>query len=279
MTPGLFSWQRAVLASCLPLPVQLTGLRVALDSQQVTGEGVVVNADAVADDLGCSTRTVWRHVGVLTEAEWMIQTSKPTYGGKKSGGRRARYRLVIPSKSCDTPRCGKSHDPIESCAISPLDVAGDNTSRVPNRPESCATTTPDVGTLSTSVGTTTAAAAAVSPDQLPGPVAILASKMSQHTPLRGLRWDISPDKIARIADCLDKVGDTVLVDYAITTLRHPVPTYATAFLEGWEVRANATSHLSLVKTQRFCTENRDHATTQLTAAGICRSCAAEAIAR
>lgn len=70
---------------------------------------------------------------------------------------------------------------------------------------------------------------------LPGPVAVLRSRMSQHTALAGLRWDtLDADQLERIGALIDRHGDHVLVEWATRTCRTPPPVFASAFLGTWE---------------------------------------------
>lgn len=258
MTPSLFAWQRAVIATRMPENLRLTALRICLDSSETSGREVVINDSAVADDLGCSVRTVWRRVQSLIEQGWLVQTAKPTYGGAESKGRRARYQLLIPNVSpakdeqtmADDTHTVACQDPEEvgkrvtksPANTSPV-MSHDYPSRLPNQPQSSANTTPDRGTVLASDGSSTAAAAGdVS-------IEILASRLRQTTALAGLRTDkLKPAQAERIVQLIEQHGDQRLVDQALLGLRRDNPPLTIqAFLTSWENMPVAGQHLALVK--------------------------------
>ena len=132
--------------------------------------------------------------------------------------------------------------------------------------------------IQTGTTNTNAAAAAreadLDPIEASGPIAILASKIAQHPQLRALRWDtLGPDRTARIEALISTHGDQPLVDCAITTLRHPAPVFAQAFLASWEAMPSPGRRLAVVRTpKRRCPH---HTYLDLDEAGICRACASE----
>lgn len=71
--------------------------------------------------------------------------------------------------------------------------------------------------------------------ELPGPVAVLRSRMAAHTALAGLRWETLDDgQLARIEVLIERHGDAVLVEWATRTCRTPPPVFASAFIGTWE---------------------------------------------
>lgn len=252
---SLFAWQRAVLASDLPAKVQVTGLRVGLDSTQSSGRDVVVNDAAVAADLSCSRRTVWRHVRVLLDGGWMAQTTKPTYGGRSEGGRRARYCLLVPGESSDASRgessgdsgesraighgglahdSGKSSDAHERGTVQRLSESSDKTGTVVCHDER------GIGTLS-AFGSSSSSSCSAS-------VEILASKLRRYTVLAGLRTDLlKPAQASELEHLIDLHGDQRLVDQALRTVRRDDPPQTIqAFLAGWRVMPPAGRVLAAV---------------------------------
>lgn len=291
----LFAWQRAVIAAHqLTDAVRLTALRIALDSTSVSGRDVVVNVAQVAGDVGCSERTVWRRVQSLLDAGWMIQTTKPTYGGKDGRGRRARYQLRTPSgpnpvvchdQSGDDTRLSKSSakhsegvsdDPPKSSDITAPNLAHDYPSRVPNQPKSSDTTTAPDGTLLPSCGSSNAAAAAREATEttngLPPAVEILRGKL--HARNLTVRWDkLTGEQLADIERLVDLHGDAPLLKAALNSYRpDSPPQFAQAWLGTWNaLPAPGASHLTLVRPQLCDT----HGVT-LSPGGTCTSCAADA---
>lgn len=253
---SLFAWQRAVLASDLGAKVSVTALRIGLDSTQATGRDVVVNDAAVAADLSCSPRTVWRHVRVLIDNGWLAQTSKPTYGGPAAGGRRARYCLLVPGESSDTPSEESADDRAESYATEHGNVANDS-------PESPDTPAPgdvtrqaessdktaevvchderEIGTLSAFGSSSNSSCSSVT-------VEILASKLRRYTALAGLRTDkLKPATAAELEQLIDTHGDQRLIDHVLRTLRRDDPPQTIqAFLPGWRVMPKPGQRLAAV---------------------------------
>jgi hypothetical protein len=302
----LFTWQRALIAAQeLPMELRMTGLRIALDSAAASGAEVVVNDVAVAGDVGCSPRTVWRRVQQLLDAGWLIQTSKPTHRGRDQVGRRAGYRLTTPHSdaaarptSSDTASRDVADDTRPSCANVPLNLSDETresyvTRRraVANDPaessdtptlKSFATTTPGDGTHSSRDITTAAAAGARSPhpptdptEQLPLPVAILASKLNaSHPRLLGLRWDtLGADRASELEALIDIHGDQRLIDVALSSLRDPAPVAAQAFLATWRAMPEPGQRLKVVRERRFCTT---HPGIEINSRGDCPACIVDA---
>jgi hypothetical protein len=116
----------------------------------------------------------------------------------------------------------------------------------------------------------TAAAAAEcaadpAPGDLPPAVAILASKLAQHTPLRGLRWDqLRAEHLTTLEELLTTHGDQPLVDHAIATCRHPAPTLAQAFIKGWEAipHPGSSRHLAAIRDDPPCPTHGPPGTTR-----------------
>lgn len=120
-----------------------------------------------------------------------------------------------------------------------------------------------------------AAATYAAAAELPGPIAVLCSKLRAHTALRGLRSDtLKPDQQAELVALIDLHGDQPLVDVALNTLRHPAPTHASAFLGTWRSLPAPGQRLHVVRPQHCPV----HSTT-LTPSGACSSCAADQIAK
>ncbi|MDN4174710.1 hypothetical protein QWY28_17245 [Nocardioides sp. SOB77] len=117
-------------------------------------------------------------------------------------------------------------------------------------------------------------AAAAADDALPGPLAILRSKLQAHTPLRGLRFDaLTPDQADRLTALVALHGDEALVRVAVDTCRNPAPTYVAAFLGTWEALPAPGQVLHVVRpSDRTCPT---HSLT-LSPAGICNACAIDA---
>lgn len=141
----LFTFQRAVAASDLPDAVKVLAMRVALDGRGTTGTGVCVNADGLAEALGCSTRTIWKRLEPLVES-WLVQTAKPTRGTSGRPGRRARYRLRVPESCAAVER--------EPCTRTPDVVCNDEILRVQDPASSRAALPREPRTVTTSVGAT-----------------------------------------------------------------------------------------------------------------------------
>ncbi|HTW17045.1 MAG TPA: hypothetical protein VMF51_18085 [Nocardioides sp.] len=305
---NLFDWQRAVLVADMTEDLRWWALRVSLDSDGASGLNVVINEQALASDRAVSTRTVWRRLESLVEAGWIAQVVKPTRPGRDGQrGRRARYRLFLPGQlteessdtapldlsddhpgSPDTDTGGSVTRSPESSDTRPLAVANDlprpsdtvPPGSVTRSPESSDTPRGQVASTQTRTTTTAAAAAAIAVDQEPqtvasGPVAILASKVNQHAPLRGLRWDsLGAEKTARIEALIELHGDDALVDHAVLTCRATPPVFAQAFLAGWEAMPPPGRRLAVVRTKAaMCPE---HAWRQLKSDGTCIDCAGEA---
>lgn len=72
---------------------------VALGSSGTTGENAVVDTVELSRELGMSPRTAQRAWAELLAEGWFEQTSEARRGspGKPGSGRRARYRLCLPS--------------------------------------------------------------------------------------------------------------------------------------------------------------------------------------
>lgn len=270
----LIPWQRELLASRLPSGLVITGIRVALDSRGAGGRDVTVDATLVAADLGISPRTVWRRVGTLEARGWLTQTHRPTRGRHGQAGRRARYALTTPTESNATHggNMAPDHQP-ESCATQDGPMTLDRNGQVSNQAESFATTTPADGTVRHLSVRQMLQQQPPGPELDDGPVAILASKIAQHTPLRGLRWDqLGPDRTRRLLALIDRHGDQALIDHAIRTCHEPYPTFAQAFLSGWEAMPEPGQRLALVKAPP-CDEPGHSGTTR-----HCAQCAAERLA-
>ncbi|WP_067428489.1 hypothetical protein [Nocardioides jensenii] len=190
---------------------------------------------------------------------------QPTSSDKESDREAARERmrkLRAKKGPKNAGTTGDSEDGSEDVRAN-KDRSSENVRSTPTRP------VPDP----TAAAAADAAAAVDShtTTDLPGPVAILATKLAQHTPLRGLRWDLPTEKLDRITTCVTEHGDQALVDNALATLRTPAPTYASAFLGNWEAMPPPGQRLALVA-QRLC----DVHGTRLTPSGNCSSCAADA---
>lgn len=77
-------------------------------------------------------------------------------------------------------------------------------------------------------------AKATTSDDLPMPVAILASKMRAFTPLQMLRFDgLTPTQLEQLLDLINIHGDDRLLALAKTNLRNPPPVSVKAFLKSW----------------------------------------------
>jgi hypothetical protein len=282
----LFAWQRAIIASTMPLELRMTALRVGLDSAGGTGLEVVVNDASVAVDVGCSTRTVWRRVQQLVELGWLVQISRPTHRGRAQAGRRASYALVLPTNSSDGARRDLADDGTESSATDDRPMSGDYTksSATQHRtmsddtaessdtapPESFATDRRTGGTHSSRTKQHAAAAARTTAD-LPVPVQILAGKLNAaHPRLAPLIWtQLGPEREAQIVDLVELHGDRRLVDVALSTLRDPAPTTAQAFLGTWLSLPPPGQVLALAP--KYCPTHN----VKLTPSGVCNSCAAD----
>lgn len=191
----LFAFQRAVAASDLPDGVKVLGMRLALDGKGTSGTEVVVNAEALADTLGCSTRTVWNRLAPLL-GSWLVQTSKPTRGGAGRAGRRARYRLHIPESCAAAER--------EDCTRNEGVVCNDSPNRVQEPAESCAAVERERCTVTTSVGTTSVGPTA----EDSAPEAQTAAERIATDLAAAQGW--SPEWALRVAaDVLDKANSPV----------------------------------------------------------------------
>lgn len=294
---NFFAWQRAVIASRdLDPKVQLTALRIALDSNSATGREIGLNAAQVATDRGVSERTVWRHLEQLVDAGWLIQTAKPTYSGRDTGGRRAQYALQIPGDQqrvvCQNPATDDTrpadssdntppdltHDTPHSSDTSPRNLSDDlpessDTSTL----KSSAKPTLDVARFSTTTRTTAAAAAGNRPTKptrrrlLPPSVEILRGKLEAS--LLVVRWDALTDEhLDQIEALVDLHGDAPLIKAAMNAWRPDSPLqFAQGWIGAWTaLPAPGARGLALV--QKLC----DTHGTKLSPSGVCNNCAADA---
>jgi hypothetical protein len=172
----LFEWLRRIDEDPrITRAVGATLRRMALSGDATSGRNCRLNEDEIADALGISRRSLYRHLNSGMGLGYLRQTHKPTLV-RKGKGRMARYEIcfpthrriryfsaedlaaislpVNPSRVPDL-RVVVAHDNPESRVPAPGgNVAHDNPSRVPLSAESCDSTTPDAGTLPTSVGPT-----------------------------------------------------------------------------------------------------------------------------
>lgn len=120
----------------------------------------------------------------------------------------------------------------------------------------------------------TAAAAAV-PPPLPPAVEILKGKLDARR--LAVRWDTAgPDRLAAIVRLIEVHGDDALVKSALAQWRPDSPAqFVQAWLPKWEALIPPGTPLHVVRTTpRRCST---HDWVQLDDAGICRSCAADAL--
>lgn len=176
-----------------------------------------------------------------------------------------------------TPRCpackalGNTHDPAEPR----------ETSREPARTRSSSASdrTGQDRTSAAAAADRAAAAAgagASSDADLPGPLAILRSRLQAHTVLQGLRFDsLTAEQTQQLVDLVTVHGDERLVAVARDTCRNPAPTYVTAFLGTWASLPMPGQRLGVVPgAARRCEIHQ----TKVSAAGTCTSCAADRLA-
>ena len=126
--PTLFEWQHllsiAMARGVMPAKRAAVAMLIALDSRGTTGEDARVNDGQIALELGMHSVTVWRHVRALSEAGWLERVSAAVGAAKGKPGRRAVYRLTIPT----------------------LDLMGKGLPTDVDNPESSSATTPDDAT-------------------------------------------------------------------------------------------------------------------------------------
>lgn len=172
--PLLFEWLR--LLAIAQARGAMTGKRaavatlIALDSRGTSGEDARVDDAGIVLELGIHRATVWRHVAALSEDGWMERVSAAVGATRGKAGRRAVYRLTVPtidlmgkglptvgdnSESCRTDTPEDATRPVDN----PTEVVShsaegnatrppvDNESRVAKQGQSCRTTTPDDATL------------------------------------------------------------------------------------------------------------------------------------
>jgi hypothetical protein len=99
--PVLFEWWElmtiALARGVVPAKRAAVAMRIAQDSRGTTGEDARVDDQRIALELGMHYVTVWRHVKALSEAGWLVRVSVAVGAAKGKPGRRAVYRLAIPT--------------------------------------------------------------------------------------------------------------------------------------------------------------------------------------
>jgi hypothetical protein len=134
--PLLFEWldllSVAMARGVLPAKRAAVAMQIALDSRGTTGDDARIDDAGIVLNLGVSRPTVWRHVAALVESGWMERTSAAIGAARGKPGRRAVYRLTIPTLDLMGKGLPTDVDNSESCSTATPD---DETRAVDNSPD------------------------------------------------------------------------------------------------------------------------------------------------